>query len=74
MYKYRKPIKAADDADTRFDDWMKSIKDDFDYLVDTFDKLDRDGKREDAIAGMERISGFINDMISESADFDSTER
>ena len=73
MYRSRKKILASEQEDTRFDDGMKSIKDDFDYLVDTFDKINRDGRQADAIAYIQHLSDFMNDMISEAANFEEAQ-
>lgn len=64
MYKYKRVTAADEDVqDTRFDDGMSSIKDDFDYLVNTFDKMNRDGATDQALELMEQIHTTINDII-----------
>ena len=68
MYRYRKVSGAADDADTRFDDGMALLKDDFDYLVETFEKMDRDGNRERAIELMSQLHQSVNSSISNAVE------
>lgn len=63
MYRFKK-VTAAESDDTRFEDGMSSIKDDFEYLMDTFDKLDRDGNKEKALELIAQTHQFINDAIS----------
>lgn len=66
MYKYRK-VTAAEGDDTRFEDGMSSVKDDFDYLMDTFDKMNRDGQKERAIELMAQVHQLVNDVTSQAA-------
>lgn len=64
MYKYKKSIMSADDTqDTRLEDVMSELKDDFDYMMDTFDRMDRNGLREDAIQMASSIHETINQVI-----------
>ena len=65
MYRFKK-VTAAESDDTRFEDGMSSIKDDFEYLMDTFDKLDRDGNQEKALELIAQTHQFINDVISQA--------
>lgn len=67
MYRYRR-INAADEVeDTRFKDGMSNLKDDFDYLLSTLDKLDRDGKTDEAIAIIVSVSSAIDSTINQGA-------
>lgn len=67
MYRYKRAINAAsDDTDTRFDDGMKLLNDDVDYLTDTFDKMNRDGNKEKAIALLSSFHDYVNKMISDA--------
>ena len=61
MYKF--VTSANDDADTRFEDLMSSIKDDFDYLLDTLDKIERDSSREQAITYASEVLESINKFV-----------
>lgn len=61
MYRFKKVI-AAESDDTRFEDGMSSIKDDFEYLMDTFDKMNRDGGKEKAIELMSQVHQMINEI------------
>lgn len=64
MYKYRRNVSAADETeDTRLEDVMSELKDDFNYMVDTFDRMDRNGLREDAIQMASSIHETINEVI-----------
>lgn len=65
MYRYRNVSGASDDTDdSRLEDGMSNLKDDFNYLMDTLDKLDRDGQREKAIQIMTSVDDTINNIIS----------
>lgn len=66
MYKYRKSVTAAEGDDTRFEDGMSLLKDDFDYLMETFEKMDRDGSKERAIELMSQTHQSIDDVISQA--------
>lgn len=61
---YRVVRAASGEEDTRFDDGMDLLKDDFNYLVETFDKMNRDGDKERAIEMMAQMHQSINDMTS----------
>lgn len=65
MYRYRNISGASDNTDdSRLEDGMSNLKDDFNYLIDTLDKLDRDGQREKAIQIMTSVDDTINNIIS----------
>lgn len=69
-------IKAAssDEQDTRFDDSMSDLKDDFSYLMDTFDKMNREGNSEQALPVIEYVSKCVNEAIATGhKEFDSNE-
>ena len=64
MYKYRKSVMSADEVeDTRLEDVMSNLKDDFNYMMDTFDRMDRNGLREDAVNMASSIHQTINEVI-----------
>ena len=64
MYKYRKSVMSADEVeDTRLEDVMSNLKDDFNYMMDTFDRMDRNGLREDAVKMASSIHQTINEVI-----------
>lgn len=66
---YRVQICAAQgEQDTRVRDGISELKDDFDYLMDTIDKLDRDGSVEEALSVIESVSAYVNECISNSTD------
>lgn len=65
-----KPIKAADEnADTRLDDALSDLKDDFDYAVSGLEKLGRDGANasNSALAIAETLSNNIQSTLDQIA-------
>lgn len=66
MYLYKKVTAASQDEDTRFEDGMSLLKDDFDYLMETFEKMDRDGSKERAIELMAQLHQSVNDFTSQA--------
>ena len=66
MYLYKKVTAASQDEDTRFDDGMSLLKDDFDYLMETFEKMDRDGSKERAIELMAQLHQSVNEFTSQA--------
>lgn len=60
-------IQAADEGDTRVEDAMSNLKDDFDYALDGFDKLVRNGNVAEALSIMNTLSDAMNSAIEESA-------
>lgn len=64
-------IKSADEAvDTRLDDGLKQLSDDFDYLASGLEKLGRNGANStnDALSILELVSADIQKFISQVAD------
>lgn len=64
-------IKSADETvDTRLDDGLKQLSDDFDYLASGIEKLGRNGANStnDALAILELVSADIQKFISQVAD------
>lgn len=57
-------MSAEDVEDTRLEDVMSNLKDDFNYMMDTFDRMDRNGLREDAIQIASSIHQTINEVIN----------
>ena len=66
MYLYKKVTAASEVEDTRFEDGMTLLKDDFDYLMETFEKMDRDGSKERAIELMAQLHQSVNDFTSQA--------
>lgn len=66
MYVYKKVTAASQDEDTRFEDGMSLLKDDFDYLMETFEKMDRDGSKERAIEIMAQLHQSVNDFTTQA--------
>ena len=65
MYKYKKSVMSAEGVeDNRLEDVMSNLKDDFNYMMDTFDRMDRNGLREDAIQMASSIHQTINEVIN----------
>lgn len=59
-------ITAAEtEKDTRFEDGFNALKDDFDYLLDGLDKLDRDNATLEALEVIGEVSRSINGAISQ---------
>lgn len=63
----KRPIRAAEEGDTRIEDMTNSLKDDFDYALDGFDKLVRNGNAAEALSIMSTLSDAINIAIEDSA-------
>lgn len=69
-------IKATEDEaqDTRFEDGMSDLKDDFNYMMDSFDKMSREGRKDKALSLIEYASNAVNEAIAQSAkEFTSNE-
>lgn len=65
-----KPIKASDEnTDTRLDDALSDLKDDFDYAISGLEKLGRDGANasNSALAIAETLSNNIQATIDQIA-------
>jgi hypothetical protein len=63
----KRPVRAAEEGDTRVEDLSSTLKDDFDYALDGFDKLVRSGKVAEALSIMSTLSDAINVAIEDSA-------
>lgn len=66
MYKYKKVVAASEEDQARLNDALSDLKDDFDYLVDTFDKMGRDGNVSTALQSVEQVSQALNSAIHSS--------
>lgn len=65
--KRQKAVKAAEEReDTRIEDTASALKDDFDYVMESFDKLARSGQVDEALGIMSNLSIAINDAIQET--------
>lgn len=67
MYKF---INSAEDVeDTRLSDSSSTLKDEFDYFMDTLDRLERTGNYEAAVEladkGLEAFKLFIDTAIDD---------
>lgn len=65
-----KPIEAADEnTDTRLDDALSDLKDDFDYAISGLEKLGRDGANasNSALAIAETLSNNIQATLDQIA-------
>lgn len=58
---------ATEDKDTRLDDALSTLGDDFDYCVSGLEKLGTDGKTEDALAIANELSNGIGNIIKKIA-------
>lgn len=58
-------ILAADaEKDTRFEDGCSALEDDFSYLIDGLDKLDRDNATLEALDIIGEVSASVNAAIA----------
>lgn len=62
-----RPIRAAEEEDTRVADMTDSLKDDFDFALDGFDKMVRNGNVAEALSIMTALSDAINTAIQDAA-------
>lgn len=58
---------ATEEKDTRLDDAISVLKDDFDYCIGGLEKLGADGKTDDALAIATELTNGINSTISKVA-------
>ena len=59
-------ITAAEtEKDTRFEDGLSALKDDFDYLLDGLDKLDRDNATLEALEIINEVNNSVNGAIGQ---------
>lgn len=58
---------AAEEKDTRLDDALSILKDDFDYCIAGVEKLGADGKIEDALSVTDELNNGINNIINKIA-------
>ena len=58
---------ATEEKDTRLDDALSILKDDFDYCVAGIEKLGADGKTDDALSVTEELANGINGIINKLA-------
>lgn len=58
---------AAEEKDTRLDDTISILKDDFNYCIDGIEKLGADGKTNDALAVATELTNGVNSTISKIA-------
>lgn len=58
---------ATEDKDTRLDDALSVLKDDFDYCVSGIEKLGADGKTEDALSIATELNNGIGGIIRKIA-------
>ena len=65
-----KRIIAAADAekDTRFEDGYDALDDDFQYLLEGLEKLDRDNSTLEALEIIEEVSRSVNAAIAKVGD------
>ena len=58
---------TTEDKDTRLDDALSVLNDDYDYCVSGIEKLGADGKTEDALAIANELSNGIGNIIKKIA-------
>lgn len=66
----KRQIIAAEGEDTRLEDMMDVLEDDFDYIISGLDKLNRDGResRADGISVAQELHESLDAIISRIAD------
>lgn len=60
-------LAAETEKDTRFEDGYSALENDFDYLLDGLDKLDRDNATLEALDIIGEVSASINGAIAKVA-------
>lgn len=71
MKRVRRNITAAETSEnSKLADMMSSLKDDFDYILSGFEKLDRTGATEsnEGLVIAEGLSDTLQDVISQISD------
>lgn len=70
MKRYRASITAADTEDSKLSEMIDQLKDDFDYALAGFDKLDRTGATESnqGLIIAEQLSDAIQSAIAQISD------
>lgn len=70
MKRYRTTITAADTEDSKLAEMIDQLKDDFDYALAGFDKLDRTGATESnqGLIIAEQLSDAIQSAIAQISD------
>lgn len=58
---------TTEEKDTRLDDALVVLKDDFDYCIAGLEKLGADGKIDDALSVASELTNGINSTISKVA-------
>lgn len=58
---------ATEDTDTRLDDALSVLKDDFDYCMSGIEKLGADGKTDDALSIANELNSGIGSIIRKIA-------
>lgn len=58
---------VTEDKDTRLDDALSVLKDDFDYCISGIEKLGADGKTEDALSIATELNNGIGEIIRKIA-------
>lgn len=69
-YKYITTAAESTEASELVQDKLKSIKDDFDYIVDGIDKLSRQGQRSsDTLKILDRLESSLSEITAEIAKY-----
>jgi hypothetical protein len=58
---------TTEEKDTRLDDALSILKDDFDYCIAGMEKLGADGKIDDALSVTDELNNGINNIINKIA-------
>ena len=68
-YRYITTAESTEDSEL-VQDKLKSIKDDFDYIVDGVDKLSRQGQRaSDTLAILDSLESSLSEITAEIAKY-----
>lgn len=68
-YRYITTAESTEDSEL-VQDKLKSIKDDFDYIVDGVDKLSRQGQEtKDTLAILDRLESSLSEITAEIAKY-----
>lgn len=64
----KRRIIAANDGDSKLQDMISDLKDDFDYILSGIERLDRTGSSGEALTLAEDMSSQFRMLVSDIAD------
>ena len=68
MKRFKKIVASSESEDTRIKDLSSDLKDDFDYILDGIDMLDRNGRINEGIDVCTAISDSLQTYVRQIAD------